>query len=210
MGSLALCFSQFTIGVCFFLSFFLPYSLTSACPYGSQITTWLIILAILAVVASNFATWMCDFVDVPGVGAIGLFRGNDQAAGDYEDVFGGSSSSECVWWSSDTSDLDAAWRSARVFGILAWVCFVVGMILILALSCARLGRPKLLLVAMVFLMGGAFQLLTLLLLASDTVCGGPTGCDVSAGAGLAIGAAAVGFVAACLVKLVVSSSSSSS
>jgi hypothetical protein len=191
---------------CFFLLSSLLNELTSACPHGSQITTWLIILAILAVVASNFATWMCDFVDVPGVGAIGLFRGNDQA-GDYEDVFG--SSYECVWWSSDTSHFDAAWRSARVFGILAWVCFVVGMILILALSCARLGRPKLLLVAMVFLMGGAFQLLTLLLLASDTVCGGPTGCDLSAGAGLAIGAAVVAFVAAVLVKLVVSSSSSS-
>jgi hypothetical protein len=178
--------------------------LTSACPHGSQITTWLIILAILAVVASNFATWLCDFVDVPGVGATGLFRGNDQ--GDYEDVFGGSY--ECVWWSSDTSEFDAAFKSARVFGILAWVCFVVGMILILALSCARFGRYKLLLVAMVFLMGGAFQLLTLLLLASDTVCGGPTGCDLSAGAGLAIGAAAVAFVAAGLVKLAVSSSSS--
>jgi hypothetical protein len=122
---------------------------------------------------------------------VGLFRGEDQRF-------------YFVWWSRD-SDFDRAWRAARVFRVLAYALILVGTAIILSLSWAKVPKSLLRTEAVLLLLGGVLQLLTLVLFASHYVCGGYTGCDFGAGAGLAISTAVLAFIAASIPRLPVCS-----
>jgi hypothetical protein len=103
----------------------------------------------------------------------------------------------CIVFNQEFLDeiLDGPYLAARIFGIMANICFGVTMIMLVCISSMSFWRDFVQFAAICSAGGFIFQSLTFLIFASD-VC---DDCDFSIGGGLAIASAVIGLCNACLI-----------
>lgn len=133
------------------------------------------ILSICAFISIAAAVNGCFYVRINGQG-VGLFS--------FEDPSFGSDFS-CTSYSSRVVDnFDSGFKAARAFGVMAYICIGIGMILTIMAACMEFSPAALKGTGMLFMLGSIFALITFSVF-SSFICGGSV-CDFYAGAGLVI------------------------
>ena len=159
-----------------------------------------LIFAIFGYILGATANSSCFYVtvDLTGVTGLNIQSQNDVGFGLWsrEDIIEGY----CVSYEQNDIDyfFDATWRAARAMAILSNICGFVTLIITICLSCVS--TPKLFLNFTAFLSAAAgfFESLTFIAFSSD-ICK-MYNCNFAWGAGCAIGATALYFVNACLLR----------
>jgi hypothetical protein len=162
------------------------------------------ILGISSYLFAISSSWGCYYVEIgasftqslPGVtgnyrSGVGLFS--------YEDVFDyrHNNGLTCYYYSSEQIDtFDGAFRTARVFGILANICIGISMLLLIGLSCFEYSQLSLHCIGSLLLVGALFEMLTFILFGSE-LCA--YGCDFYIGAGLTVACVIVSSIATLIV-----------
>jgi hypothetical protein len=174
--------------------------LHSSFPHGSM-SIWALLLSIISYCFAINASYGCFYVtaDVPddtiigiineGTLGFGLFTYSDPLNAYYDDW-----SYSCITYSYDAAEyfFDAAWQTARAFGVMGNIAIGVPMIAAILLSCMTLSKGLLKLFTCMLFFGSLCELLTFVVFASE-ICSNYN-CKFSIGAGLAIGGCISAFV----------------
>ena len=119
------------------------------------------VLAVLALLFSNYAFISCDLVDCEGLGSVGL--ATIEAQDEREDDF-----FQCVRYNDSKGIIvDEAWKAARAFGIMSSVLGFFAVVFTLCMSCVAYPRKALLGLADLLLVCSLFDILVLVGLAAE-------------------------------------------
>mmetsp|Transcript_27031 Transcript_27031/g.39535 ORF Transcript_27031/g.39535 Transcript_27031/m.39535 type:complete len:237 (-) Transcript_27031:58-768(-) len=170
-------------------------------PHGSASITAMLVTT-TAFILSRLAQTTCHYITVnlPGtVGEAGEFGfGLVSREGFFE--FDNNLYRGCVYYNDFDRDnfWDATWRAAVAMGALSTAFGGISLIFIYFTGCVAFPGAIFKLVALMLLLAGTCDALTLIAL-SSSLCKDGDDCDFGAGAGMAIAASVVWFVSACIV-----------
>ena len=173
-------------------------------------SAWALLFALVAFSLTVCASYGCFYVSVtiPDGTKIGgfTFEGSmgfgfvSHSTNGYQinGITYSSGNYECTPWSSDAMDhlFDAAWTTARVFGVLAYVCIGISMLAAFVMSCMSFSKNLIRVFTGLLFLGSLCELLTFVAFASS-VCT-DYNCKFDTGAGLAIGGSIAAFIAGIL------------